>query len=292
MFRKGGLFGCPVFGDFMMILKRSCLCATLFLASTPLAFAQATTVTYSMAMAGFPIGSAVMVMTPSGSSTSVSLSGKAGGPLEIGRMSASAVIGTDQVTAQSQSGSGKSASSASLSSRGAPGSSSFSYNGQNNRGSGKIAMILAGGRATALDVSIPDNPTAVRVPVTDAHKTGVIDPLSLMAQIIKPGGTMNPQGICGKSHGVFTGQTRINLAGTEAKTVSGGGLPEGWNGISCRVVLTPVSGHRIDKNRNAGKPQIADLLFAQSADRARTLLWSLSVPGTFGSFSLTANSVK
>jgi hypothetical protein len=276
----------------MMILKRSCLSAALLLASPPLAFAQATTVTYSMAVAGFPIGSAVMVMTPNGSSTSVSLTGKAGGPLDIGRMNASAVIGKDQVTAQSQSGSGKSASSANLSSRGAPGSSAFSYTGQNNRGPGKIAMILTGGRATALDVSLPDNPTAVRVPVTDAHKTGVIDPLSLLALIIKPGGTMNPQGVCGKSHAVFTGQARFNLAGSDVKPASGSGLPEGWSAVSCRVILTPVAGHRIDKNRSAGQPQTANLVFAESADRAKTLLWSLSVPGTFGSFSLTASAVK
>ena len=251
----------------MMMLNRTCLSAALIVMVPALARAEATTVTYSMAMAGLPIGSATMVMTPNGSSTSLSLTGKVGGPLEIGRMSVAAVIGTNEVTAQSQSGSGKNAASASLSSRGVPGSSAFSYVGQNNRGPGKIAMTLAGGKATALDVSIPDNPTAVRVPVTEAHKTGVIDPLSLMAQIIKPGGTMNPQGLCGKSHGIFTGQARFNLAASEPKPVTASDLPEGWSAISCRVILTPVAGHRIDKNRNAGKPQSAILVFAQSADR-------------------------
>ncbi|MFM9975690.1 MAG: hypothetical protein ACKVON_14080 [Beijerinckiaceae bacterium] len=275
-----------------MILQRSCFSAVLLVAAPSLALAQPTTVTYSMAIAGLPIGSATMVMTPSVNSTSVSLSGKAGGPLEIGKMSALAVIAPDQVTVQSQSGSGKSAASASLLSSGAPGSSSFTYTGQNNRGTGKIAMKLAGGRTTALDVSIPDNPTAVRVPVTEVHKIGVIDPLSLLAQFIKPGGTMNPKGLCGKSHGVFTGQARLNLSGSEAKFENTSSLPEGWRAISCSVTLTPVSGHRIDKNRNAGKPQTASLVFAESIDRSRTLLWSLSVPGSFGSFSLTARSVN
>jgi hypothetical protein len=55
--------------------------------------------------------------------------------------------------------------------------------------------------------------------------------------------------------------------------------------------VTPVSGHRTDKG-NAVEPRTASLVFASSASDLRTVLWSLSVPGTFGSFSLTANSLK
>jgi hypothetical protein len=268
------------------------LVSVAFLASGPDASAQATTVNYAMAIAGLPIGSATMVVTPNGNSTSVSLKGHAGGPFEIGRMNASAVIAAGQVQAQSQSGSGKDAASATMTSRGVPGSSTFSYTGQSSRGPGKIAMTLTGGRPTALDVVIPDNPSAVRVPVTESHKSGVIDPLSLLGQIIRPGAMFQPESICDKAHAVFSGQARFNLTGGGAQPVPARGLPEGWRAVGCKVTYAPVSGYRIDKNPDGGKPRTATLVFAQSADRKSSLLWSLSVPATIGSFSLTVSSLK
>lgn len=260
----------------------------LFAPMSP-ALAQPTTINYTMTLAGLPVGSATMVLTPEGTRTSVAISGKAGGPFEIGRMNASAVIAADQVTAQSQSGSGKNASSATLVSRGKPGNSSFTYTGQSNRGPGKIAMTLADNRVTALDKQIPDNPNAVRVPVTDAHKTGVVDPLSLLAQLIKPGGTWQPENLCGRSHGIFTGQSRFTMTGTALESGVAKGLPEGYQAMACKVTLTPISGHRIDKG-NTGKPSTAALVFAR-APGGQTLLWSLSIPAVFGSFALTAKGL-
>ncbi|MGL4637833.1 MAG: hypothetical protein ACRCWF_17765 [Beijerinckiaceae bacterium] len=265
--------------------------ATLLVA-TAVSAAEPVTVNYTMALAGLPIGSATLVLTPNGTTTLVAVVGKAGGPFEIGRMSASAVVGPGQVTAKSDSGSGKNASSATLVSRGAPGSSNFSYTGQTNRGPGKVAMILSGGRPTSLDVAIPDNPKAVRAPLTDSHKTGVVDPLSVLSLLVQPGGTMRPEGICGRNHAVFTGQARFNLQGGNATDANVRGLPEGWSAVSCRVTYTPVAGHRIDKNINAAQVRTANLVFAKSPAGDKNVLWSLSVPGSFGSFSLAANGVK
>jgi hypothetical protein len=254
--------------------------------------AEPTTVNYTMTIAGLPIGSATMTIAPNGASTAVSIAGKAGGPLGIGQMNASAVIAAGQVTAQSQSGSGKDIANATLVSRGQPGNSSFSYTGTSNRGPGKIAMTLASSRVTALEKEIPDNPKAVRVPVTDAHKAGVVDPLSVLGMVFKPGGTMQPENLCGKSWAVFTGQARFTMAGTPLENrASVSGMPDGYKAVACKVTVTPVSGHRTDKG-NAAEPRTANLVFASSASDLRTVLWSLSVPGTFGSFSLTASSLK
>jgi hypothetical protein len=277
----------------VMILARVA-CFPVLLAALS-AFAQAaepTTVNYTMSIAGLPIGSATMTMAPNGSSTAVSIAGKAGGPLGIGRMNASAVIGAGSVTAQSQSGSGKDIANASLVSRGQPGNSSFSYTGTSNRGQGKIAMTMASNRVTALEKEIPDNPQAVRVPVTDAHKAGVVDPLSVLGMVFKPGGTMQPENLCGKSYAVFTGQARFTMAGTPVESRAAvSGMPEGYKALACKVTVTPVSGHRTDKG-NAAQPRTANLVFASSVTDLRTVLWSLSVPGTFGSFALTASSIK
>jgi hypothetical protein len=254
--------------------------------------AEPTTVNYTMTIAGLPIGSATMTMTPNGATTAVAISGKAGGPLEIGRLNASAVIGASSITAQSQSGSGKDAANSSLVSRGQPGNSSFSYTGTNSRGPGKIAMTVAGSRVTALEAQMPDNPKAVRVPVTESHKSGVVDPLSVVGLLFQPGGTMRPENLCGKSYAVFTGQTRFTMAGTPVETRAPfAGMPDGYKAMTCKVTVTPVAGHRIDKGANA-QARTANLVFASSSKDLRTVLWSLSVPGTFGAFGLTADSIR
>jgi hypothetical protein len=269
---------------------RRLLAASAIVFSPAVAAAQGATVDYTMSIAGLPIGSATLSMTPSGGSTAVAVSGHAGGPLKIGRVSATATIGQGRVTAQSNSGSGKDASSSSLASQGNGGSSSFSFSGVNGRGPGKLAMTVAGGRVTALDAQIPDNPEAKRTPVTDAHKTGVLDPLMALAQVIRPGGTFRPEGVCGKSLQVFTGVARISLVGSAPEEAKGlRGLPEGYRAVACRVTFTPVAGHRIDKGQNA-QARTASVVFAANGDKA--VPWSVSVPGTFGSFALTAREIR
>jgi hypothetical protein len=257
------------------------------------AVAEPVTVNYRMAIAGLPIGSATLALTPNGQSTAIAVSGRAGGPIDLGRMNATAVVAPGSVTAQSRSGSGKDAAEASLASRGNAGDSRFTYEGVTSRGPGRIAMTVAGSRVTALDAAIPDNPKAVRVPVTDAHKAGVVDPLSLVGLLVAPGGTLRPEAICGRRHAVFTGQARIDMAGTPIEDKppadAAQGLPQGWRALACRVTVTPVSGHRIDKG-NAARVRTANLVFARNG--GKTVLWSLSVPAIFGSFTLLADKLN
>jgi hypothetical protein len=271
-------------------MKSLFVAGAALLASAAAASAQPVTVRYGMTIAGLPIGSATLVLTPNGSSTSMAVIGSVGGPLEIGRMSVSAVVAPGRVTAQSQSGSGRNATSASLSSQGSPASSTFAFSNVTGRGPGKLAMTVAGGRVTALDNQVPDNPRAVRAPVTEAHRSGVVDPLMLLAQLVKPGGAFRPEGVCGRTHQVFTGVARLDLAGTALEERGDvRGLPEGWRAVSCRVTTTPVAGHRIDKG-NRAEARTASVVFAVGGEKS--VLWSVSVPGTFGSFALTASEIR
>ncbi len=253
------------------------------------AAAEPVTVNYRMAIAGLPIGSATLALTPKGETTAIAVSGRAGGPIDLGRMSATAVVAPGSVTAQSRTGSGKDATEANLASRGSAGDSRFTYEGVTNRGPGRIDMTLAGSRVTALQAAIPDNPKAVRVPVTDSHKAGVVDPLSLVGLLVTPGGTMRPEAICGRRHAVFTGQARIDMAGTPIEDRAAAEVPQGWRALACRVTVTPVSGHRIDKG-NAAQARTANLVFARNG--GKTVLWSLSVPAIFGSFTLLADKLQ
>jgi hypothetical protein len=268
-------------------MKARPLACILAFAAAPAAGAEPVTVSYDLAIAGLPIGSATMALQPNGATTTLAVAGRAGGPLDLGRLNASAVVAPGQVTAESRSGSGKDATMATLASRGAPGDSSFSYSDVTGRGPGRIAMTLAGSRVTQLDTAMPDHPRAVRVAVTEAHKAGVVDPLSLVGLLVQPGGTLRPENLCGKRFAVFTGRARVELAATPIEEPKAG-VPQGWRALACRVTVTPVSGHRIDKG--APPARTASVVFARNG--ARTVLWSLSVPAMFGSFTLLANAVK
>ncbi len=100
----------------------------------PAAAAEPVTVNYRMSIAGLPIGSATLALTPNGETTSIAVVGRAGGPIDLGRMSATAVVAPGSVKAQSRSGSGKDATDASLASQGNAGDSRFTYEGVTNRG--------------------------------------------------------------------------------------------------------------------------------------------------------------
>jgi hypothetical protein len=110
--------------------------------------------------------------------------------------------------------------------------------------------------------------------------------------MVKPGGTMLPESVCGRSHAVFTGQTRFNLTGGAVEPAAVKGLPEGWGAVSCKVTHTPVSGHRIDKGSDAAKVRTGTVVFAKDNASGRAVLWSLSTPAWVGSFTLAATSVK
>jgi hypothetical protein len=275
------------------MLRQSLGSAALIAASSLLPqAAEAASTQYTISMAGLPIGSVQFEVSPNGSSAGFKASGRIGGALDLGRFDAQGTIGTSQATAETRSGSGKDIATAKLASNGAAANRTFSYEGVNSRGPGRIAMSIANGDVAWLAAELPDNPRAVRVPVTDDHKRGVVDPLMLASAVIRPSGSLLHEGLCGRRHQVFTGQVRFDLAGSAARpTDLPRGAPAGWTAMTCKVAYTPVSGHRIDKGARA-QPRTATLVFVESPDRKGGALWSLSVPTGFGSFALTATQMQ
>jgi hypothetical protein len=262
-------------------------------AGPPARASEPTAAEYTLSIAGLPIGSGELSVTPNGSATAISLKGRVGGALEIGRIDANATVSRAGVAARTTSGSGKDATEANLASNGNGSNRQFFYTGKTPRGPGRIAMTVAGGNATAVDLDIPDATTARRVPVVAEHKRGISDPLVVLAALVPPGGVLTPEGLCGRTHQVFTGQVRFDLAGGPASEVPAPrGAPEGWSATRCKVAYTPVSGHRIDKDVAGARPRTATLVFVTSPDKRRAALWSLSVSSSFGTFAMTASAIR
>ena len=107
------------------------------------------------------------------------------------------------------------------------------------------------GSGNVKDVSItptPRPPSPGHVPVTDAHRRGVIDPLSAaMVQVAGNGEGMVPEA-CNRKVAVFDGRMRYELE-FAFKRVDQVQAEQGYRGpvLVCSVQFSPVAGHHPDR---------------------------------------------
>lgn len=139
---------------------------------------------------------------------------------------------------------------ASASGRAIPGSpSSRSYSMAINGGpiANEVNMTFSGGsvasvRATELRSSNPD----ARMPVTAAHKQGVIDPLAAFVVTMgNPKDVLTPK-VCNRTLRVFDGRVRYDLRLVYGAKTDIQGQPGSYSGpaIICAVNYRPIAGFR------------------------------------------------
>lgn len=79
------------------------------------------------------------------------------------------------------------------------------------------------------------------IPLTDEHKVGVIDPLSVF---LLPAADMSGPGICNRTLPLFDGEERFDVVLTYDKQVKRGKQ----DAYICRAAYRPIAGHRPDKD--------------------------------------------
>jgi hypothetical protein len=106
----------------------------------------------------------------------------------------------------------------------------------------EVRFLLAGGTVKELKVEPPVTPDSERIPVTDAQKRGVMDPLS--ASIVRIAGDATSPEACQRTVQVFDGRMRYDLR-LAYKRVDHVKAEKGYEGpvVVCAVFFTPVSGH-------------------------------------------------
>lgn len=109
-----------------------------------------------------------------------------------------------------------------------------------------IRMAMDAGTVTGVDISPPFDPQMKRVPVTEADKRNIVDPLGALMLSIPPGGDATGPAACNRRLPVFDGAVRFDIALTYVgnRHVTAKGF-EGPVAV-CAVRYVPVSGHRID----------------------------------------------
>jgi hypothetical protein len=107
-----------------------------------------------------------------------------------------------------------------------------------------VRMALAGGNVKDLSAEPPLVPHPERIPVSDADRRGVVDPMS--STINRVGGNGDPVSplACARKVGVFDGRVRYDLR-SEFKRIEMVKAERGYQGpvVVCAVYFEPISGY-------------------------------------------------
>lgn len=109
-----------------------------------------------------------------------------------------------------------------------------------------VRMGLQAGTVRAIDISPPFFDMDGRVPVTDAHKTRIVDPVSALVMSVPPGQPLVGASACDRTVPVYDGLVRFNV------TLSFAGVKnvrtKGYSGpvTVCTARYTPIAGYKLD----------------------------------------------
>jgi len=155
----------------------------------------------------------------------------------------------------------------------------------------EIRMAFARGVIKELQVEPPTPYSPDRVPVTEAHRRGVVDPLS--AGLIAVGGTgevLAPEA-CQRTVQIFDGRQRYDLA-LSFKRMERVRAEKGYEGpvVVCMVTYRPVAGHRPDRPaiRQLTESRDMEIWFAPVAGTRFLAPFRISMPTLIGTAVLEA----
>jgi hypothetical protein len=133
-----------------------------------------------------------------------------------------------------------------------------------------VRMVLAGGNVKDLSAEPPLVPHPERIPVSDADRRGVVDPMS--STINRVGGNGDPVSplACGRKVAVFDGRVRYDLR-SEFKRIEMVKAERGYQGpvVVCAVYFEPISGYV------PSRPVIKYLIALRDAE-----VWLAPISGT------------
>jgi len=156
----------------------------------------------------------------------------------------------------------------------------------------EVRMAFAAGGVKDLQVEPPTPYSPDRVPLTDAHRRGVIDPLS--AGLVSVGGTgevVSPDA-CRRTAPIFDGRQRYDLT-LAFKRIDQVKASKGYEGpvVVCMVAYQPLAGHRPDRPavRQLAESRDMDIWFAPIAGTRFLAPFRISMPTLIGTAVLEAD---
>ena len=161
--------------------------------------------------------------------------------------SASATGGTLGLLKALAGGSGAAASQGRIV-NGALVASTYSANTQSSKKSEAIHMALAGGNVKEFAIEPTPPVDGDRIPITDAHKRGVYDPMTgSLLRVPGTGDLLSPDA-CRTGAAIFDGRMRYELK-LDYKRMEHVKAEKGYSGpvVVCAIYFTPVAGYIPDR---------------------------------------------
>lgn len=168
----------------------------------------------------------------------------------------------------------------------------FSSNVTDDDGTVGLQMTFENRAVKTLRSNEPAPKDKDRIPVTDADRRGVADPLSAMLMVAPPGeGGLLPAH-CARTLAVFDGQRRYNLA-LSFKRLDMLKVEHGYAGpvLVCAVVLKPISGYRAASPlvKYVGGRQGMEIWFAPITGTSIVAPVRLVMPTLIGTLEIAAD---
>ena len=125
-----------------------------------------------------------------------------------------------------------------------PTPSAFAVTSRSSNDQRTVRMGLTLGNVAAVEISPPLDEKPDRVPIRDAHKRGIVDPVSALLMPALAGGNLTDPANCNRTIPIFDGAARFDvvLSYGETKSVD----KPGYKGpvLVCNARYVPIAGHR------------------------------------------------
>jgi Protein of unknown function (DUF3108) len=149
----------------------------------------------------------------------------------------------------------------------------------------ELKLVMSAGNVKDMVVEPPTMPHPDRVPLTDAHRRGIVDPMS--AALIRVAGNDDPVGpeACRRTLPVFDGRMRfdLQLSFNRFEKVQ---AEKGYQGpvAVCRVRFVPVAGHVPDRPaiKYLAAQQDIEMWLAPIAGTRIVVPYKISIPTPIG----------
>ncbi len=144
-------------------------------------------------------------------------------------------------------------------------------------------------RDLVAEPALPPHPS--RIPVSEAHKKGVLDPMTAGLILVGGAGEMLTPEACQRTMPVFDGRQRYDLA-LSFKRMEKVKPEKGYQGpaVVCAVTYQPISGHRPDRSaiKFLAETRDMEIWYAPIAGTRVLAPFRIAIPTLFGAAVLQA----
>src|SRR5205823_4467763 len=112
----------------------------------------------------------------------------------------------------------------------------------------EVRMALAGGVVKQLVAEPTNPPGADRIPITEAHRRGIVDPITGSIMPVTGTGEVLSPAACQRTLPMFDGRQRFDVTLT-FKRMDEVKAEKGYQGpvVVCQILYKPVAGHRPER---------------------------------------------